>query len=424
LKLDIVDFTKLTPPETDSIKSNLLICNPPYVRHHHLSFEEKIRLQNIVKHRTGINPNGLSGLYCYFLLLSDAWMAGNGLAGWLIPSEFMDVNYGRQLKHYLLTRVSLIRIHRFDPNHVQFQDALVSSAVVWFKKEKPPQHHKVEFTYGGTLNKPDIMSSIPSKVLSVTSKWTLFPKNNHHDQSDVHQSSRTSFKLSDIFEIRRGIATGANSYFILDSKQILKHELPLDFLVPILPSPRHLTMNEIYADENGNPRLDPQLYLLHCNLVEDEIKNKYPKLWTYLEMGIRQGIHERYLCRHRSPWYSQEYRSSPPLLCTYMGRSNSPVGKPFRFILNHSKAIAANVYLLLYPKPHLGHALKEMPSLLKKIWQELNRIPAETLINEGRVYGGGLYKLEPGELANADIHFLKPILPNLHRHQGRQAVLF
>ena len=55
-------------------------------------------------------------------------MADDGLAAWLIPSEFMDVNYGRAIKEYLLNQVTLLRIHRFDPSDVQFNDALVSSA--------------------------------------------------------------------------------------------------------------------------------------------------------------------------------------------------------------------------------------------------------------------------------------------------------
>lgn len=61
-------------------------------------------------------------------------MAEGGVAGWLVPSEFMDVNYGKGVKYYLLSRVTLLHIHRFDPNDVQFADALVSSAVVWFRK--------------------------------------------------------------------------------------------------------------------------------------------------------------------------------------------------------------------------------------------------------------------------------------------------
>ena len=124
--LRIADFTSAPPPQTENEQSNLLICNPPYVRHHHLASGEKLRLQELANKTTGLRLSELAGLYCYFLCISHAWMQENGLAGWLIPGEFMDVNYGRQIKQYLLNQVTLLRVHRFDPGEVQFQDALLS----------------------------------------------------------------------------------------------------------------------------------------------------------------------------------------------------------------------------------------------------------------------------------------------------------
>jgi len=76
-------------------------------------------------------------------------------------------------------------------------------------------------------------------------------------------------------------------------------------------------------------------------------------------------------------------------------------GRPFRFIRNHSMAMATNVYLMLYPKPALAKVLLEKPELLKEVWQAFDRISDEVLMGEGRVYGGGLHKLEPRELGNA-----------------------
>ena len=74
LKLDFVDYTRLLPPEKKSEKFNLIICNPPYIRHHHMSSEEKIRLRNLVSRSCGLHMSGLAGLYCYFLCLTHSWM--------------------------------------------------------------------------------------------------------------------------------------------------------------------------------------------------------------------------------------------------------------------------------------------------------------------------------------------------------------
>jgi adenine-specific DNA-methyltransferase len=49
LDLAVADFTRAEPPRKEAERFNLLICNPPYVRHHHLANEEKIRLQGVIK---------------------------------------------------------------------------------------------------------------------------------------------------------------------------------------------------------------------------------------------------------------------------------------------------------------------------------------------------------------------------------------
>ena len=73
-------------------------------------------------------------------------------------------------------------------------------------------------------------------------------------------------------------------------------------------------------------------------------------------------------------------------------------------------ATATNVYLMLYPKPALAKVLLDKPELLKEVWQALDRISDEALMGEGRVYGGGLHKLEPRELGNASIQRIVEIL--------------
>jgi hypothetical protein len=235
-------------------------------------------------------------------------------------------------------------------------------------------------------------------ALDPNKKWTWGRINGSHNKRE-----ETELKLSDLFSVKRGIATGANKFFILTAKQVFELKLPQECLKPIFPSPRYLKHEEIKADQYGRPKIEKQLFLLDCNLPETAIKEKYPSVWDYLQIGIEQGIHKRYLCRNRSPWYAQENRPAAPILCTYMGRFSQTHDSPFRFILNYSEATAPNVYLLLYPNPTLAMQLKNDDQLLRSIWQALRQITPDDLIAEGRVYGGGLHKIEPNELANARI---------------------
>ena len=237
LQLNIADFTQATPPNSDKTKANLLICNPPYVRHHHLTRVQKLRLQRVTEQIAGIKLSGLAGLYCHFLCISDAWVAQNGLAGWLVPSGFMDVNYGQAIKDYLVNRVTLLRVHRFAPHDVQFEDALVSNAVVWFRKAMPPADRAVEFTYGGSLTAPHVRELIPVEMLRHTLKWTRFGRvsfsvNSSEKKLQLKDSafdklaapggknSNEQLTLKDLFTIKRGLATGANHFFVLTLEQV------------------------------------------------------------------------------------------------------------------------------------------------------------------------------------------------------------
>ncbi len=266
------------------------------------------------------------------------------------------------------------------------------------------------------MSEPKLSKTVPAKALAVEPKWTRFPV------ADVRGRSAIP-TVSDFFKIKRGIATGDNAYFILDAAEIEARRLPLECFRPILPSPRYVKVDEIEADAKGIPLLERRLFLLDPRLPEAEIRRRYPSLWAYLEEGKARGLHERYLCRHRALWYGQENRPAAPIVCTYLGRGDAKSGRPFRFILNQSQATVANVYLAMYPTPVLARVLDRDPGLIRRVWQALNRITPEQLLGEGRIYGGGLHKLEPKELSNVPVAELADLVPKADRPQ-RQTKLF
>jgi hypothetical protein len=391
------DFTAQKAPEADSDRFNLILANPPYVRHHHLGASDKIRLKQLVDDRFCNTTSGLAGLYVYFLLLAHDWLADGGLGVWLIPSEFMDVNYGQAVRDYLTSNVTLLQIHRFAPSDEKFSDAMVTSAVVIFRKTKPALNHQVLFSFGASLADPSANERVDVSTIRGSSKWTGYPV-------EAAQGFRTNAdvrSLGDLFNIKRGLVTGANDFFILPRRNANGLGIPDEVIRPILPSPRILSISVIERDLDGWPALDEPLALIDCNQPEEKVRMRYPRFWKYLESGKEQGLHLRYISSRREPWYSQEERAPAPFVCTYMGRGGNGT-KPFRFFWNKSEATAANVYLLLYPKERLNVLFRRRPALYSNVFDALNSIDLRNFLGEGRVYGGGLHKIEPKELAALD----------------------
>jgi len=75
-----------------------------------------------------------------------------------------------------------------------------------------------------------------------------------------------------------------------------------------------------------------------------------------------------------------------------------------------SSSQISNAYHILYPKPFLQKVLEQTPDITQGIWQALCAIPSETLTDESRVYGGGLHKMEPKELANVPADTILEVL--------------
>lgn len=386
LKLINSDFLFEEPEEP----CNLLICNPPYTRHHLIPPDYKLMLHDLILKETSISLSGLSGMYCYYMLACHRWLAPGAVSAWLIPSEFMDVGYGKAIKDYLLHRVNLLRIHRYDPEEVQFDDALVSSAVVWFRNEAPGQGSGILFSYGGSLDRPSVAREISRTSLEKEPKWTRFPLKEERCQED-------SVPLSRYFKVKRGIATGDNRYFIMEREAAKDLGILDDYLTPILPSPREMKEDEILSGSDGYPTNIAPLALLNCRDDEQTVLERSRETYDYLKKGEGK-VSAGYLCRKRKSWYLQEQREAAPIICSYMGRGKET---PFRFIRNRSKAIVTNSYIMLYPTALFREQYGATEESIDRAWAYLNR-NSFRLLDEGRVYGGGLQKIEPKELMNVN----------------------
>ncbi|RJQ22607.1 MAG: hypothetical protein C4560_02135 [Nitrospiraceae bacterium] len=243
LTVTVSDYFDFVRRNENQSRFNLLCTNPPYVRHHHIDPSEKRKLQGEIFSRLGITASGLSGLYVYFVLLSHDILTDNAIASWLIPSEFLFVNYGKALRDYLLNHVTLLDIHQFDIEDVQFNDALVSSCVVTYRKARPAKNSRILYSFGGTMTEPRMEKTVETADLDSSNKW-LF-----RNDSNGSNREENAVRIGQLFDINRGLATGANSFFILAEEKVREYDIPHVFLRPILPSPRFLREAIITADK-------------------------------------------------------------------------------------------------------------------------------------------------------------------------------
>lgn len=267
----------------------------------------------------------------------------------------------------------------------QFSGTGISTTIVTFRKDSSYKHSKITISYGESVTEPNECYEIDRNDLRLArDNWrNTIPRFGGRANNSTQFPNKINFV--ELFGIKRGLATGANSFFVMEREQAKQRGVPDKALKPLLPKARFLKSLTVYAQEDGYPDVVPQLVLVDCDWKEEAIQKEHPTFFSYLQLAKQsvngeKAITERTLVKSRKPWYSQEKREPAPFLLTYMGRNKKDL-PPLYFILNKSKALALNTYLLLYPVPWLKELLKNDESLYKELLQSLNK-SAESIISQ------------------------------------------
>lgn len=187
---------------------DVVIGNPPYVR------QEMIKeLKPYLKDKYEVYT-GTSDLYVYFYELSYKLLKPNGINGFICSNKFYRAKYGKELREYILNKMSIDTIVDFTGRKV-FEDAVADSTITIFKKEQSNNNiFKVvskELASSFNMKQEDLKSShfsfLELTILTI-----------HKKIEDLG----TKVKDWDL-KINMGIKTGFNDAFIIN--ETIKNEL-------------------------------------------------------------------------------------------------------------------------------------------------------------------------------------------------------
>jgi len=382
------DFLQLAP-ETDAW--SLVIANPPYRRSQEVSrgLEDT---RAAIEDALSLRLPGRADLFVYFVLRTHAWLTRGAIAAWIIPAEFQVTSYGAALREYLSTRVTLLRIHTYDSRDPVFDNALTSTSVVIYRNEPAQSVSEVMITGGGTMSDPELSLHLPISRLNRERRWN-FATLSSTDPSEPFE------KIADQFLLKRGIATGANSYFVLEDAAVERMGVLRRWIRPLVPAARDLQAPVIAQAPDGSPIPSSGRWLIDTDDSVEEVRELSPAFADYLEM-VLAAVGDRYLVARRVSPFKQEHREPAPFLFVYMAQSDSPSA---RFIRNESAGAYLNNYIGMYPRAGLQVSSQTLDDLHRR----LDLVRRDQFAVWGRSYGKGLLKLEPRDLGNVTLPALE-----------------
>ncbi|MEK7459468.1 MAG: Eco57I restriction-modification methylase domain-containing protein [Patescibacteria group bacterium] len=365
-----------------------IICNPPYFKFH--DYDNKNILKEM-ENRISCKLNGFTNLYTLFLLKSIYQLNKNGRAAYIIPSEFLNSDYGKLVKSYLIKSKTLRHIIVINFKENVFNDALTTASIILCANDN--KSNKVQFSNVSDItdlaNIENIIKSYPNYLtkeqtvefenLDPEIKWRAY----YQEQNALKYKHLISF--TNYGKVVRGIATGANDYFTFNSSKVKKFGIAEKYLLPCIckaiDSKKSFFTKDDFQELKTNNK---SIFLLNAINPDDNV-NKY------LAIGEEQEINKKFLTASRNPWYSLENRLPSPIWVSVFNRNG------LRFIRNEAKISNLTTFHCIYlnmfsiPKTDLFFAYL------------LTDVSRQIFDDNRREYGNGLKKFEPNDINKSKI---------------------
>jgi len=371
-----------------------IVANPPYIRHHRLSEQTKETLRQISLRALGHTLDGRAGIHIYFLIQALQLLAENGRLAFIMPADTCEGVFSPSLWRWIAGHYRLECVITFDPSATPFpnvdtnavvfliKNAPAKRSTIWVKVLKARTQDLSQFVSSKfSLTQPDSLRIVP-RSLDEALETGL--------SRDPGIAVTSRYTLSEFARVMRGIATGANDFFLLTEEEAARRRIPAEFLIPAIGRTRDVDGS--YVTDETMERLDlagrPTLLFTPDGREMEDFPSP---VHDYLKEGEDKGLPGKPLISSRKPWYKMERRQIPPFLFAYLGRRNA------RFIRNLANVVPLTGFLCVYP-------LIPSQDYLERLWLVLQN--AETVSNLstiGKSYGAGAIKVEPRALERLPI---------------------
>lgn len=301
IKIVADDFLSFS--EKTNEKYQLIIGNPPYINIKNMEEDSKEKAKKICE-KYRLPGSLMNNMWVAFVLAAVSCLEHGGTIFFVLPMEFLQVQYAEKIRLFLEEHFDTIHILTFKER--MFPEIEQESCLVYLANEFKEQPY-INFKMYAELDSdfPFYCSKIErNKPLK---KWTnAILSDIDIDLLNLIDSKYK--KVSEVCDASPGIVTGANREFILTKEQVEQLECR-EFVLPAIPKSNILNGQFILTQdvvqkigEKGN-----RIYLLNLLNVDatlfSEPLKEYLTAIGEKENASKIKLKNRYKCRNRKPWY-------------------------------------------------------------------------------------------------------------------------
>lgn len=372
------------------------IGNPQFIRYQYLEDAQQSRMQKIFK-LFDLQFTKHTNLWVPFVLLSVASLRRGGRLAMVVPSEILHVLHAQSLRTFLASECSRVLI--IDPEELWFSDTL-QGVVLLLAEKKTSETDKGSGIAIKQVRSRAFLIDDPAAYFDnaefsngeiIKGKWMPALLTGQERKLLKRLARHTDVaRFGDIADVDVGIVTGANKFFLVPDDIIKQYGLH-QWAKPMFGRSGHVR-GVIYDEESHDENRRAGLPANFLWFKEAAMSNLPDSVQQYILNGEAEGLHRRYKCRIRTPWYKVSSVSTAPVAMLKRAHDYS------RLILNRAEAYTTDTAYRIRPFKIESERL---------VYSFVNSLTALTAELEGRHYGGGVLELVPSEIER----LLIPITP-------------
>lgn len=391
VKIVADDFLSFS--EKTNEKYQLIIGNPPYINIKNMDDGSKEKAKGICE-KYRLPGSLMQNMWVAFVLASVSCLECDGTIFFVLPMEFLQVQYAEKIRLFLEEHFDTIHILAFKER--MFPEIEQESCLVYLTNgfEKQP-YINFKMYAGLDSDVPYYCSKIErNKPLK---KWT----NAILSDADIDLLNLIDSKykkVSEVCDASPGIVTGANNEFILTKEQVEQLECQ-EFILPTIPKSNILNGQFIVTQDIVQKigEKGKRIYLLNLLNVDENLFSE-PLRKYLITIGEKENASEiklknRYKCRNRKPWYGVPIVRNGDLFF-FKRYDRVP-----RICVNEADLYTTDIAYNMRLNPAY-----DKESMAFCFYNSLTLTQCEFY---GRYYAGGVSELTPGEFKRLAIPYHK-----------------
>jgi adenine-specific DNA methylase len=372
---------------------DIAVGNPPFVRFQFVSDEDKEIAAWLAVTR-GRSFRAVSNLWIPVFLGALERLRPSGAFAFIIPSEcFTGISAGA-VREWLLANTEQLQADLFPPG--RFPGVLQQVIILSGIRRAEPARKSARLSFFEHLSN-DQTIKWGHDVPMGTETWTRYLLAPEHLEAFCEARQLPAIRqLGQMARLEVSTVTGANDFFSVDQQTVESYELG-PWTLPLLPRAR-FAPGLRFTSEDHEQLVDAghKALLLYFN-GQALVPTKRAGASQYLALGEREGIHKRYKCRVRDPWYRVPLVKPGTLML-----SKRTHWYP-RLLLNEARVATTDT---IYQGSMTAGWQGRERDLVSGFHNSLTLLSAEI---EGRSFGGGVLELVPSEVARLSV----PAVPGL-----------